>query len=291
MKKYALSCLLLLVCAPAAEAQAIRTWVSGLGSDANPCSRTAPCRTFAAAFNNTVNDGYISVIDAGGYGPLTITHSVTIEGQGSIAGVLQASAGGSAITINGRGIKVTLRNLSLEGADGAGYGVRIISAGRVLIENCNITNFNIGIYVPAAANVTIVDTTVKGSANEGIYIANGAAVLSRVISTGNGATGVLATGSSEVTVRDTVSSYNESGFGAALNANAQMDIENSTASNNQFGLLVTSGATIRLSQSTIVHSSTNAMFNDGLSNLLTFENNRFANNAAPGVFTGTIMVR
>src|SRR5688572_14749196 len=120
MKTCALSCLLLLVCASTAEAQADRTWVSGLGNDANPCSRTAPCRTFAAAINNTQDDGYISVIDAGGYGAVTITKSITIEGQGSIAGVLQANPGSTAITINGRGIKVTLRNLSLEGIDGAG---------------------------------------------------------------------------------------------------------------------------------------------------------------------------
>src|SRR5215212_8079119 len=81
-----------------AFAQATRTWVSGVGDDANPCSRTAPCKTFAGAISKTANNGEISVLDPGGFGTVTITKSVTINGTGTLAGIL--SAGTNGINVN-----------------------------------------------------------------------------------------------------------------------------------------------------------------------------------------------
>jgi hypothetical protein len=69
----------LLYAAPA-QAQATRTWVSGVGDDANPCSRTAPCKTFAGAISKTAPGGEIDALDPGGFGALTITKSITIDG-------------------------------------------------------------------------------------------------------------------------------------------------------------------------------------------------------------------
>jgi nitrous oxidase accessory protein NosD len=291
MRKSAISCvLLLLVGAPAAHAQVARAWVSGLGDDASPnCSRTAPCKTFASAINKTISGGYIDTLDAGGFGTLTVTKSITIDGNGSHAGVL--AGGVTGITINARGVAVVLRNLSIEGYDGATYGIRVVSAGRVVIENCTISGFGTGILVSGAADVTITDTTVKKSVNEGIYLQSGNAVLTRVTASGNGGTGILAGASAVVTVKDSVSSHNGTGFGAAFSASSQMDIESSVATNNDFGLIVLESATVRVSNSTIVNSSTNAMYNDSSGNLLTFGTNRFANNASPGVFTGTVLLR
>src|SRR5262250_2119072 len=77
----------MLVAAPA-SAQATRTWVSGVGDDANPCSRTAPCKTFAGAISKTAPSGEISVLDPGGFGAVTITKSITINGDGTLAGIL-----------------------------------------------------------------------------------------------------------------------------------------------------------------------------------------------------------
>src|SRR5437016_7533347 len=84
-----------------ASAQATRTWVSGVGNDADPCSRTAPCKTFAGAISKTVEGGEISVLDPGGYGSVTITKSITIDG-GTGAGwaSILASKGASGIIIN-----------------------------------------------------------------------------------------------------------------------------------------------------------------------------------------------
>jgi hypothetical protein len=65
-----------------ANAQATRTWVSGVGDDANPCSRTAPCKTFAGAISKTAPGGEIDALDPGGFGALTITNAITIDGGG-----------------------------------------------------------------------------------------------------------------------------------------------------------------------------------------------------------------
>ncbi len=94
MKKVLFTVTLLLLSASVASAQASRTWVSGVGDDANPCSRTAPCKTFAGAISKTAAGGKISVLDPGGYGAVTITKSITINGAGTLAGILAAGTNG-----------------------------------------------------------------------------------------------------------------------------------------------------------------------------------------------------
>src|SRR3954454_23907212 len=95
----AAAALLAAVALPAtASAQATRTWVSGVGDDANPCSRTAPCKTWAGAISKTAAGGEINALDPGGFGALTITKSITIDGGGVLASVLAASANGINVT-------------------------------------------------------------------------------------------------------------------------------------------------------------------------------------------------
>src|SRR3954453_7767352 len=100
MKQFALSLTVLgtVLAAAPAYAQATRTWVSGVGDDANPCSRTAPCKTFAGAISKTAINGEINCLDPGGFGALTITKSITVDCHEIIAGV--ASQGAAAMTIN-----------------------------------------------------------------------------------------------------------------------------------------------------------------------------------------------
>src|SRR6266852_6030670 len=93
-----------------ASAQATRTWVSGVGDDVNPCSRTAPCKTFAGAISKTAPGGEIDVLDPGGFGTLTITKSITIDGGGGIVGsVLASGTNGIVIVANASTDIVTLR--------------------------------------------------------------------------------------------------------------------------------------------------------------------------------------
>jgi hypothetical protein len=132
-----------LMASVAASAQATRTWVSGVGDDANPCSRTAPCKTFAGAISKTIATGEISVLDPGGYGAVTITKSITISGDGTLAGIVNTGTNG--IIVNaGPSDVVILRNLSINGSQGSlispGFnGIKILAAGSVHVENCNIS--------------------------------------------------------------------------------------------------------------------------------------------------------
>ena len=125
----------------ATYAQATRTWVSGVGDDANPCSRTAPCKTFAGAISKTATNGEINCLDSGGFGAVTITKSITIKGVGVIGGIL--SAGTNAIIINitsGTDVRkaVVLEGLDIDGAGTGLHGIRIVAANKVFVINTTI---------------------------------------------------------------------------------------------------------------------------------------------------------
>jgi len=155
----------LLVSAPA-FAQATRTWVSGVGDDANPCSRTAPCKTFAGAISKTASNGEINAIDPGGFGAVTITKSMTIDGAGQQSSIL--ASGTSGVIINAAGIVVNLRNLSINGAaTTAGSGIRILNAAAVNIDNVTIMGFTgtgtVGRGISIETAVANVRVTVSNS--------------------------------------------------------------------------------------------------------------------------------
>jgi hypothetical protein len=135
-----------LLAAPA-HAQATRTWVSGVGDDANPCSRTAPCKTFAGAISKTATGGEINVLDPGGFGAVTITKSISIISvYGPLAGVLVSGTNGIVVNV-GPSDKVLLEGLDIEGL-GASMstpglnGVSIIGGGRTTIRRCSIRGFS-----------------------------------------------------------------------------------------------------------------------------------------------------
>src|SRR5881628_3606274 len=122
-----------------AQAQATRTWVSGVGDDANPCSRTAPCKTFAGAISKTATGGEINVLDPGGFGAVTITKSITISSEGFEAGVLVSGTNG--IIVNAAGGTVILRGLDIEGLGTGLNGIRLLNAAALYIEKCTIHAF------------------------------------------------------------------------------------------------------------------------------------------------------
>lgn len=199
MKKLALPLtilgLTLALCLDAApvQAQATRTWVSGVGDDANPCSRTAPCKTFAGAISKTLAGGIINCLTPGGFGAVTITKSITIDCEGQVAGVLASGTNG--ITVNAAaGDIVTLRRLSIEGSPGSGLiGINFIKGGVLHVEHCKIFAFRggsaIGIrFAPPAGTVaelhvsdTVINDNGTSATNGGIVIQpTGAAVAANV---------------------------------------------------------------------------------------------------------------
>ena len=134
-----------LACGSIAQAQATRTWVSGVGDDANPCSRTAPCKTWAGAISKTAINGEIDALDPGGFGTVTITKSITIDGGGFVASDLNALVNGIVINItNGADTQkaVTIRGLTVQGAGTGLRGVNILAATSVFIENSLIEGQN-----------------------------------------------------------------------------------------------------------------------------------------------------
>jgi hypothetical protein len=139
------TCFAFTLTATRAEAQATRTWVSGVGDDANPCSRTAPCKTFAGAISKTAAGGEINCLDPAGFGAVTLTKSITIDCTQTLGGILAASTTG--VIVNGAGAVVNLRGLSINGGPPTlpGIaGVRILQAASVHIENVRIFNFLAG---------------------------------------------------------------------------------------------------------------------------------------------------
>src|SRR5438270_1593414 len=121
----------LLLIAGIANAQATRTWVSGVGDDANPCSRTAPCKTFAGAISKTASPGIINCLDPGGFGAVTITKSITIDCTGTFGSVLSSGVQGIVINTGLTTDKVVLRGIDINGAGTTlgTNGVNIVQAG------------------------------------------------------------------------------------------------------------------------------------------------------------------
>jgi hypothetical protein len=153
------------LCTAPAHAQATRTWVSGVGDDANPCSRTAPCQTFAGAILKTAAGGEVDNLDTGGFGALTITKSITIDGGGGGVASGMASSGINGITVSaGATDVVTIRNVQLQGDLGngsspgtaGGNGIQFSSGAMLSIDNCKIDGFsNAAILANTSANAIL----------------------------------------------------------------------------------------------------------------------------------------
>jgi hypothetical protein len=166
-----------LLFASGVQAQATRTWVSGTGNDSNPCSRTTPCKTLAGAIAKTNMGGEITVLDAGGFAPVIITKSITIDGTGVGASILAVER--NAITINipftpghpGRDPRIVrIRGLSLNGAGTGDNGINVISANKVSVEDCVIDGFtHHGINVQLAT-LFVRNTTIRNNDGAGINV-------------------------------------------------------------------------------------------------------------------------
>ena len=164
--------LALSICTTPSYAQATRTWVSGVGDDANPCSRVAPCKTFAGAISKTTVAGEINCIDSGGFGAVTITKSISIYNEGvGEAGVLVSGTNGIVISVGPTDV-VNLRGLVIDGITTGLSGVLILGdTGRVSIENCVIQGMassSAGFGINVAPNGTNGGTTDIEVANTSI---------------------------------------------------------------------------------------------------------------------------
>jgi hypothetical protein len=149
-----------------AHAQATRTWVSGVGDDANPCSRTAPCKTFAGAISKTAAGGEINCIDPGGFGALTITKAITISCEAGTAGVLVAGTNGMTVAAGANDV-VVLKGLDFDGAGSGLSGIQFLSGASLVVQDCSIRNFagspglGIAFDTTTSATLNVLNTLVE----------------------------------------------------------------------------------------------------------------------------------
>ena len=291
---------LLLATSNYAFAQATRTWVSGVGDDANPCSRTAPCKTFAGAISKTAAGGEINVLDPGGFGAVTITKSITIDGSGgSIAGVLVSGTNGIVISASASDV-VTLRNLDIDGLNTGLSGIKFIAGGALNVENVEVYEFTgpgIDFEPNQAGNsqLSVSDVIAHNDGGGGILVkpAGGGTANASVLrfQSYQNLFGVRGEDRSNTTVFNTVVASSTANGYVAFSAGTATNLflESSVASNNATNGINSTGAaaTIRLSNMTITGN------NVGLTNvsggaIISFGNNKNAGNGTNGAPTSTI---
>jgi hypothetical protein len=305
-------------CAAPATAQATRTWVSGVGNDADPCSRTAPCKTFAGAILKTAAGGEINCLDPGGFGAVSINKSLTIDCHYTEGGAL---AGGNGITVNdslsgtpGTAV-VVIRGLDIFGVNPPTHGIRFVSGATLIVEDTVIRRFNaagswgISFQPSTASKLFVRNTTVSSNGNAaagsggGILVqptgAGGSAKAElndvrvienaglsgvRLETTGNtSATGSL------MTVRDSQMSGNPIGLSAVMTAGqsqATVLVTDSQVNHNTtFGLAAAGSgtATIRVGGTQITGNGT-GIFNQGGGSVRSYGTNQTEGNTVTGSF-------
>ena len=255
----------LLASAPA-HAQATRTWVSGVGDDVNPCSRTAPCKTFAGAISKTAANGEINCLDPAGYGAVTITKSINIDCTGTLGSIL--SAGTTGVIVNITSATDTFKTARLRGivinggstnARLAVHGVSIFAATAVYIEDVLITDHaqnGIRDVRTTRGRLHIRNSVIRNSTGVGILATatgagNDRVTIENVHSVGNGF-GIAAATGNQTEITRSVFSHNTS-TGIHADAGAVIGVDSTSASHNGTGL---AGAGIRFSNSQVSFNGT-----------------------------------
>jgi hypothetical protein len=273
-------CGLLLTGASLANAQVTRTWVSGVGDDLNPCSRTAPCKTFAGAISKTATNGEIDALDPGGYGAVTITKSIWIDGTGTYASILGSGTTGIIVnlTANPDVLKIVrLREISINGAgSSARSGIRGINVSnvntsqpRVALDNVIIDNFvNEGILFNSnGGHLTINNSMIRNNGTAGLRVdSNGAnpvfVTIGHTQFEHNAQEGVRFEDAVRGTMNFSSASNNTLNGVAVISTTAsQLEIANSTIANNgQNGVFSINGtSTIRIAQNEIINNVSNGL--------------------------------
>lgn len=301
---YAFALVLPLLSAAPASAQATRTWVSGVGDDVNPCSRTAPCKTFAGAISKTAAGGEINCLDSAGFGTVTITKSISIYCEGAVGSVLN-SGGINGININDSAtatpgtIVVYLEGLEVEGAGTTtgSTGIRFVSGASLHVKNVRIRNQNSGAghgiaFVPITTarmiveSVTISDTG-AGAVGAAIVVNPGAgaaafAIISKShLHRGNfGVVGDSSGGTAgiNIVVRDTVANAFVNSAFLTTGNNIGMLVNDSAATASGTGFNASAGTTIRVGSSIMTANGTSVS-----GNVLSFGDNRINGNGSDAI--------
>jgi hypothetical protein len=257
-----------------------------VGDDANPCSRTAPCKTFAGAISKTAAQGEISVLDPGGFGGVTITKAITINGEGTLAGILVS--GTNAINVQaGAADVVAIRNVSINGVGTGLNAIRFISGGELHVENVTIYNFTqqgIDFAPSAASSLFVSNTSILNTATAVFVHPSGVgtaqATLSRVTMTGNGR-GLRVQDGVIAVARDSYATGSDAnGFESVSTSRAaDISLENCVASQNLGVGVQAIGplAVVRMSN-VMVTRNNQGLAASGGGQIISFGNNRVSGN-------------
>ena len=280
-----------------AQAQASRTWVSGVGDDANPCSRTAPCKTWAGAISKTAACGEIDALDPGGFGAVTITKSITLDGTGQLASILASLVSG--ITINAASTDVvTIRGISINGFCNGINGINVLSAKTVNVEDCVIFRFNTGNGITVndsnGANLNVRNTVIRDNTLDAINVTSSAGFINVTLDNvrlSGSANGLHARSGSKVTARNCVFSNNTSNgvfvdaagaqfaFVSVWTSQISMNGANGVRAGNAGNL---GGSGVELSQNQIDRNTSNGVLNSTGGTVNTFTNNAIFGNGTDG---------
>ena len=280
-----------------AQAQATRTWVSGVGDDVNPCSRTAPCKTFAGAISKTAAGGEIDCLDPGGFGAVTITKSITLDGTGTFASILASLTTG--ITINAAATDViTIRGISINGFCNGLRGINILQAKAVNVEDCVIFRFaGNGIQSTDAdgLKLNIRNTVIRDNTGDGINILAASGGPARVslqsVSFNGNTNGIHARSGATVSAFDSTFAGNSSAGVFADNtvggSFAVVRVQRSQITGNATGVQAGSGAgvaasVVEISQNLINFNSGNGVSVQTGGTVETFTNNDIQGNGTNG---------
>jgi hypothetical protein len=267
--KVLISAIFIMALTTIAQAQATRTWVSGVGDDVNPCSRTAPCKTWAGAISKTAAGGEIDALDPGGFGTLTITKSITVDGtNGQGFGSTLNSGGISGFTINDSltaapgTIKVQLRNLSINGPGTTlgTNGIRMISGSKLHVENVRIQNQSgDGIQVSNATQVMSVmveNVTVSNVGGNGFSLNNGNAQATIYRSTFKDSTNGVTDFAGVINIDSSNISHNSTNGINATSSASLMHVSNNVIASNGTGINSALGSVVRISNNDVWRNNT-----------------------------------
>lgn len=294
----------ILALATVAQAQATRTWVSGVGDDVNPCSRTAPCKTFAGAISKTAKDGEISVLDPGGFGAVTITKSIYINGThgagyGSITHGLVNGITINITDVNDIRKAVRLRALDINGVSTGLNGINIIAANNVFIEdsvvdgnsgNGSTTGIGIRVATTNSCNVFVSDTSVHKNTT-GIRVSTTAGFATANIRNSNiesNGTGVnAASNNAFVTVTDSRIAFNTGAGATASVSGANLTLSRCVIANNNPGINAVAGSQVKALSNDVIFNVIG--FGGTTAQIQTDGQNRNAGNTTPGAPGGGLV--
>jgi hypothetical protein len=245
-------------CAAPAFAQATRTWISGVGDDVNPCSRTAPCKTFAGAISKTAAGGEIDALDPAGFGAVTITKSITLDGGGGqVASILVSGQNGIVISA-GVNDQVVVRNLALLGVSGGLSGIRFLQGAQLIVDNVSFTGFTqngiemaVSPSAVSTSGLVVRNSTFIGGAT-GVKLTSGPLSASLDNVSIRGATNGVDVVSGTVDIRNAVFARN-SGFGVLAEGGA-IDIIDSLFTGNGTAVQSQASSTIRIAGSQLYNN-------------------------------------